>query len=169
MEGVPGFAYLSDNVTPAGGEDVARTWMGSLTWEQVRSYPAVVEAPESALGSIVRAPDGSSAGAVSVSVYTPGHIVLDVDASRTSLLAVAESYYPGWNATLDGRPVPILRTNYLSQGIVVPVGKHVVEMKYEPASFRNGVILSGVGLLGLLGLFVWWRRGVRTHRVKASA
>ncbi len=168
MEGVPGFAYLSDNVTPVPGEDAARTWMGSLTWEQVRAYSAVVEAPQSALGSIVRAPDGSSPGAVSVSDYTPGHIVLDVDASRTSLLAVSESYYPGWNATLDGRPTPILRTNYLSQGILVPAGKHTIEMKYEPASFRNGVILSGAGLLGLLGLFVWWRRGVRAARVKVS-
>ena len=169
MEGVPGFAYLSDNVTPVEGEDAARTWMGSLTWEQVRSYPAVVEAPASALGGIARAPDGSSPGAVSVPDYTPGHIVLNVDASRTSLLAVAESYYPGWNATLDGRPIPILRANYLSQGVVVPAGKHVIEMKYEPASFRNGVILSVAGLFGLLGLFVWWRRGVRTHRAKASA
>jgi hypothetical protein len=164
MEGVPGFAYLSDNVTPVPDEDAARTWMSGLTWDQVRSYPALVEAPESALTGIARAQDGSSPGAVSVPDYTPGHIVLNVDASRPSLLVVAESYYPGWDATLDGRPVPILRANYLSQGIVVPVGKHTVEMKYEPASFRNGLILSAAGLLGLLGLFIWWRRGLRTSR-----
>jgi uncharacterized membrane protein YfhO len=95
---------------------------------------------------------------VSVPDYTPGHIVLDVDANRTALLVVAESFYPGWDATLDGRPIPILRTNYLSQGIIVPEGKHTIEMKYEPASFNIGASLSGVGLVGLLALGIWARR-----------
>jgi Bacterial membrane protein YfhO len=168
MEGVPGFAYLSDYVDAVPSEDAARSWMKGLTWEQVRAYPAVVEAPESALHDVVRAQDGTSPGGVFVPEYTPGHIVLNVDASRTALLVVAESYYPGWNATLDGRPIPILRTNYLSQGIVVPAGKHTVEMKYEPASFSTGAILSAAGLAGLLGLALWAMRG-RKPTVHAEA
>ncbi|MEO5952197.1 MAG: YfhO family protein, partial [Chloroflexia bacterium] len=106
--------------------------------------------------------DGSSPGAASVDEYTPGYIRLTTDGTRSALLVVSESFYPGWHATLDGQPVEILRTNYLSQGVVVPAGKHTIEMKYEPDSFRNGALLSFTGLLGLVGLLVWSRRRVTT-------
>ena len=157
MEGVPGFAYLTDNVQTVPDEAAARAWMGHLTWEQVRAYPVLVEARPGAISGIQRAPDGSSPGSVAVPEYTPGHILLNVEAQRPSLVVVAESYYPGWHATVDGQPVEIVRANYLSQGIVVPEGKHTIEMKYEPDSFRNGMLLSLVGLLGLGGLIIWWR------------
>jgi uncharacterized membrane protein YfhO len=45
--------------------------------------------------------------------------------------------------------------------MIVPEGNHTVELKYEPESFRNGLILSVVGLLGLASLLIWWRRGNR--------
>ena len=157
-EGVPGFAYLSDNVEAVPDDTVARERLGAITWEQTRAYAALVEGPPGTVAGIRRAPDGSSPGSVAVSEYSPGHIRLDVDAQRPSLLVVSESYYPGWRATLDNQPVEILRANYLSQGIVVPAGKHTIEMKYEPNSFRNGVIISLVGLMGLLALIVWARR-----------
>ncbi len=161
IEGVPGFTYLSDYVEAVPGEAEARKWVQNLTWEKVRAYPAVVEAPASALANIARSTDGTSPGSTDVVAYTPGHIVIETDAQRPALLVVAESYYPGWHATLDGQPVETLRANYISQGVVVPAGKHTVEMKYEPDSFRNGALLSVAGLLGLGGLIVWWRRGAR--------
>ncbi|MGA7730731.1 MAG: YfhO family protein [Chloroflexia bacterium] len=160
-EGVPGFAYLSDNVEAVPDDVVAREWMGNLTWEQTRAYAALVEASPAVIAGIQRAPDGSSPGSVSVLEYTPGHIRLEVDAHRPSLLVVSESHYPGWHASMDNQPVEILHTNYLSQGIVVPAGKHAIVMKYEPDSFRNGAILSLVGLAGLAGLLIWSRRSSR--------
>jgi uncharacterized membrane protein YfhO len=81
-----------------------------------------------------------------------------VDVTRPSLLVVAESYYPGWRATVDGQPAPILRANYLSQGLVMPQGKHIVQVSYEPDSFKYGALISLVGLVGLLGLVGWARR-----------
>ena len=160
-EGVPGFAYLSDAVTAVPSERDAYAWMEKLTWTQMRSYSAMVEAPATAVSSIAHDPQGTSPGSVNVSEYTPGHIVLSVDALRAGLAVVAESYYPGWQATVDGQPVQILRTNYISQGIVVPEGKHTIEMKYEPDSFRNGAFLSLAGVVGLAGLIFWWRKGKR--------
>ncbi len=160
-EGVPGFAYLSDSVTALPSEKEAHAWMGRLTWTQMRSYSAMVEAPAAAVSSIVHDPLGTSPGSVNVTEYTPGHIVLSVDASRAGLAVVAESYYPGWHASVDGQPAQILRTNYISQGVVVPEGKHTIEMKYEPDSFRNGAFLSLAGVAGLAGLVFWWRKGKR--------
>ncbi|MEO8288880.1 MAG: YfhO family protein [Chloroflexota bacterium] len=163
-QGVPGFAYLSDYVTPVPGEPEAQAWMKALTWGQMRGYEAMVEAPADAVASIQHAADKSSPGAVAVSDYTPGHVRLEVDAARPSLLVVAESYYPGWHATMDGQPTVTLRANYLSQGVVVPQGKHTIELKYEPDSFKYGTIVSLFGLLGLCGLGVWAR--FRRNRAK---
>lgn len=167
-EGVPGFAYLSDNITTEPDEASARNWMSTTTWTQTRAYASMIEAPLDAISTIQPSSDGSSPGAVSVDEYTPGHIRLTANAQRPSLLVVSESYYPGWHATLDGQPVQILRANYLSQGIVVPAGQHTIEMKYEPDSFRNGALLSVAGLLGLAGLFIWARRKP-TQKATASA
>ncbi|MGA7730732.1 MAG: YfhO family protein [Chloroflexia bacterium] len=161
VEGVPGFTYLSDNVEAVPGEAEAANWIQGMTWEKIRAYPAVVEASASSISGITRDPAGTSPGNVAVTTYIPGHIVLQTDADRPALLVVAESYYPGWHAAMDNQPVEILRTNYISQGIVVPAGKHTIEMKYEPDSFRDGMLLSIAGILGLVGLLAWWRWGPR--------
>jgi hypothetical protein len=163
-EGVPGFAYLSDRVQAVGSEQAAAAWMRNATWDQIRTYAALVEAPAAAVASIQPDPMGSSPGNVAVPEYTPGHIRIQATAARPALLAVAESLAPGWQATLDGQPVDILRTNYLSQGVVVPAGQHTVEFQYQPVWLTYGGPLSLLGGLGLLGLAlgpVWWRRRQR--------
>ncbi|MEO5953790.1 MAG: YfhO family protein, partial [Chloroflexia bacterium] len=169
IQDVPGFTYLSNHVVAVAGEPEVAHWLEDMTWAKIRSYPAVVEAPVSAISDITTATSGSSPGNTNVTDYTSGHIVIKTDAQRSALLVVSESYYPGWHATLDGQPVEILRTNYRSQGVVVPAGKHTIEMKYEPDSFRNGVLLSVAGLVGLGGLFVWSRRKPRPQAVETAA
>ncbi len=157
-QGVPGFAYLSDNVWAVPDEAGAKHWTLNLTWDKMRNYAAMVEAPDSTIAGMEHAkytPGSSQPGSVTVAEYTPGHIVLDVDAARPSLLVVAESYYPGWRATIDGRSATILRANYLSQGLVMQQGKHTVEFSYEPDSFRYGVLISLVGLASLVALVGW--------------
>jgi hypothetical protein len=153
-EGVPGFAYLSDYVWAVPDEAGAEHWLQNVTWEKAKGYAAAVEAPERRVEGIQRAPDGSSPGNTAVREYTPGHVVVEVDAKRPALLVVAESYYPGWKATLDDAPVDILRANYLSQGVIVPEGTHRIELRYEPDSFRYGAIVSVLILLGIVGLGV---------------
>jgi hypothetical protein len=175
IEGVPGFTYLSDNVQVVPGEAAAHAWMQGLTWAQVRSYSAIVEAPPDALAAVHHDPAGTSPGNVQVEEYNSGHIKLKTNALRPALLVVAESWYPGWRATLDGQPVQVLRANYLSQGAVVPTGSHLVELEYSPDSFRYGQMISLGALLVLAFLVVWVRRDTnvsadaRLHQVPVGA
>ena len=53
-----------------------------------------------------------------------------------------------------GQFVPILRTNHAIRGVVAPAGRGRLEFRYEPASFTWGLRLCGLGVVGLLGLFV---------------
>jgi hypothetical protein len=158
MEGVPGFTYLSDNLYVADGEPAARAWMQAVTWEQVRAYMVLVEAPPAAVAAIQHDPAGTSPGTVAVQAYTPGAIRLQTTAARPALLVVAETLAPGWRATLDGQAVPIWRANYLSQGVVVPAGPHTVELHYRPDSVLIGAAISGLALVIGLGLIVITRR-----------
>jgi hypothetical protein len=153
-EGVPGFAYLSDNVQVAAGEPAARAWAHRLTWEQTRRYPAMVEAPPTAVEAIRPDPAHTSPGKADITIYTPGHIRLQISASRPALLVVAESWYPGWRATLDGKPVDLLRANYLSQGVVVPAGEHTVDLHYVPDTVTNGAWISALAALAIALLFL---------------
>lgn len=85
----------------------------------------------------------------------PEEVQVRVQAVRPALLVFAEAYFPGWTATLDGRPVDLLRVNYLFQGVEVPAGDHEVVFKYEPGSLRLGLMASGVSVgLWALGLGV---------------
>jgi uncharacterized membrane protein YfhO len=56
-------------------------------------------------------------------------------------------YYPGWRAYVDGVETPILRTNYLFRGVVVPGGRHVVRFAYLPSSVIAGAAVSALALL----------------------
>lgn len=173
IEGVPGFAYLSDNVQAVAGEKAAEDWMKGLTWTQVRTYAALVEAPVDELASVHKDPAGSSPGGVQVLDYTPGHIRLESKAVRSALLVVAESWYPGWQVTIDGQPAKLLRANYLSQGVLVPQGTHTVEMEYRPDAFVYGAAISAVSSLGFVGLLLWgwrpWVSVVRRRKVSVPA
>jgi uncharacterized membrane protein YfhO len=87
----------------------------------------------------------------------PGRLVLDVSSGADGLLVVSQPHYPGWRAQLDGQPVPILRVDYLLQGISVPAGAHRVELSYRlspwPVSLSLVVLASCIG-----GLLLTYRR-----------
>lgn len=77
---------------------------------------------------------------------------IDVTTDAPSVVLVRNSYDPNWRATVDGRPAPVLAADYVAQGVPVPAGTHVVELRYEDRTIGLGLLLSGVSLAALLGL-----------------
>ncbi len=68
------------------------------------------------------------------------------------MLVLTDVHYPGWKARVDGRSVPLERVNYLLKGVPLAAGDHSVELRYEPASWRAGWIVSLLGCLILVAL-----------------
>jgi len=88
--------------------------------------------------------------------YGIQHLKIETIATGNNLLFLSETYYPeGWKAYLDGTEIPIYRANYLFRAVRIPPGKHVLEMKYESASFKLGQMLSIITNIVLLGGFVF--------------
>jgi uncharacterized membrane protein YfhO len=84
---------------------------------------------------------------------------VSVDAPMGAWLVVADTWYPGWQAELDGVGVEIYKANYLFRAVYIPPGEHSVQFIYQPASFYLGSALSGLGLLVVIALgWVWLRR-----------
>jgi len=77
----------------------------------------------------------------------PGRLEIHVQCDSPQLLVVAERYHPGWQARVDGRAAPVHRVNGDFLGCVVSPGQRRVELAFHPASFRNGLIVSAIGLL----------------------
>ncbi|MCD6290963.1 MAG: YfhO family protein [Anaerolineae bacterium] len=105
-------------------------------------------------------------GKARIIVDRPEEVVVEANLTAAGYLVLNDTYYPGWHATVDGYPVPILRANFLFRAVALSPGEHVVTFRYVPETFRKGWALSVVGvtctaLLGLLG--VW-----RTRRGKGS-
>ena len=81
---------------------------------------------------------------------------------QPALLVVADIYWPGWQATVDGAERPIYRTDYLFRGVVVDAGDHVVRFVYRPWSQRLGTTVTTVTLVALVVA------GIRGRRRRAT-
>jgi len=83
---------------------------------------------------------------VTASTPAPERFQIDATATAPGLLVVGQNWFPGWEATVDGAPMPVLRVDYTFQGIALGAGRHAVTLAYRPRSFRLGVAVSAVAL-----------------------
>src|SRR5215471_2921272 len=45
---------------------------------------------------------------------------------QPSFLVLGDFYFPGWTAFVNGRQAPIMRTNYVQRGVLLPAGQNFV-------------------------------------------
>ncbi len=76
-----------------------------------------------------------TSGTVSDIVSRPNFYSLTAAATSSGLLVMANAYDPGWTAAVDGRPIPVYRTDGGLQSIVFPGGTHRVVFTYQPPYF----------------------------------
>jgi hypothetical protein len=64
-----------------------------------------------------------------------------------AFFVVADSWFPGWHATVDGRPAEIYPTDGFLRGVMIDgAGDHAVEMTFTPPGFAIGLAGTGIGL-----------------------
>jgi hypothetical protein len=95
---------------------------------------------------------------------------LDVVNHERRMLVLAETFHPGWQVRVDGRQVPVVRTNLALLGASVPAGHHRIDVRFVPTHFVLGKTLSLASLSLLLGCALWlalrgcpWRVALRNR------
>ena len=75
------------------------------------------------------------------------------------LLVFTIPYDDAWAVLLDGKPAETVMVQDCLMAIAVTEGSHTVELRYTPAGFVPGAVISGAAILVLAGLFfLLWRR-----------
>jgi hypothetical protein len=77
-----------------------------------------------------------------------GSVSIAAQMGCRGMVVIADTWYPGWYATVDGRPATIYRPYAALRGVVVEKGSHTVALRYRPRSAMLGAIMTAAGILG---------------------
>ncbi len=92
--------------------------------------------------------------------YDSDFISYAVDAKKEELAVFSEIYYPkGWQVTIDGEPVEMLRVNYALRALVILEGVHTVEFRFDPPSIKatDAIAYAALIIMLLTALFLVYR------------
>jgi hypothetical protein len=87
--------------------------------------------------------------------YEPEEVAIDAVVASSALLVLTDTFYPGWRATVNGAPAPILRADHAFRGVRLEPGRHQVTFRYAPGSVRVGVAITLAAALITLGCLAW--------------
>lgn len=80
----------------------------------------------------------SGTGTIHLVEHNPKHLKYESQSSADGLVVFSEIYYPGWEATIDGKPAQVLRADYILRALEIPSGKHTIEFTFRPKAFFVG-------------------------------
>jgi hypothetical protein len=162
-----GRAWLVSGILAADDAQAMETILGGVTPFRRPFNPREVALVEPRVASTLpqHQPWGK-AGVVGAQRFSADHWEFAVDATHPALLVLSQMDYPGWQARVDGKSVPVLRANYAFQAIAVPSGRSTVDLRFRPRSLQLGATLSALGLLVVAACigWPWWARR-RARRV----
>ncbi len=125
-------------VTPSQGEEQSFALFLDAEFDPRR---AVILEGDDAAVAVTPLPLGAD-DEVRILDQSPERVALQVRAASDGVLVAAETFFPGWVATVDGEPVEIRRANYAFRSIPIEAGEHAVEFRYCPWSFVLGCAVS---------------------------
>lgn len=96
---------------------------------------------------------------------TANSVTLQATAVQPRFLVFSDTYYPGWQAAIDGEPTEIYQTNVALRGLVVPPGSHTITMNFRPTTFFAGTALS----LGTAFILLLWSGVNRTAGLRQKS
>ncbi len=100
-------------------------------------------------------PAKDSSATVQLAKYGLNNISYRSKNSQAGFAVFSDIYYPKeWTAYIDGKEVPIIRTNYVLRGLKIPAGEHSIDFKFESESIKKGGIVAMLSSFILFGLAI---------------
>jgi len=140
-------AYAVGGARVADGDSAARTLLD----------PGFDPAHEIVLPSGAAAPaEATFTGTARIVAREADRVALETELGGNGYVVLVDAWDPAWQARLDGRPVELLRANVAFRAVAVPAGRHLIEMRYRPATLPWGLGITGVAVIA--GIAVAGRR-----------
>jgi hypothetical protein len=137
--------------------------MGSFNPKDVMFFD---KKPEGMLATSEDAIDSTES--VNVTKYENESVEIKTSSSKARLLFMSDVWYPSWEATIDGKPLPIYKADWAFRALAVPAGQHTIVMTYKDSRFENGRMISlATNIIAILGLVIGV--GTTMKRKKPSA
>ncbi len=104
----------------------------------------------------------SATGQIDLVSWRPARRVLHASSSQGGRFVLRENIFPGWEASIDGKPSHIEPWSGIFQSVEVPPGEHSIEFRYHSPALRRGAYISGAAFL-LLIAFIFASRKRRNN------
>jgi hypothetical protein len=99
-------------------------------------------------------PTAEVSGTATITTDLPERVVVETDTQAAAYLVLADTFDPGWSATVDGNPA-VIRPAYVAfRAVALPPGSHTVVFTYCPAGFRLGLGISVCGAIPAILLLI---------------
>ena len=103
-----------------------------------------------------------------ITEYTAHNVKIKVNAVSDGLLVLADTYYPAWKATVDGKPAEIIPTDHLFRGVAVPEGEHEVVFYYNKKMFHIGSLISLLSIVVMISIIIGNLMWVKHHSAECG-
>ncbi len=100
------------------------------------------------------APGPGSTGTIQLSSFSPENVSGTVDASAPGCVVVGRTYFPAWQASVDGNPARLLVANARDLAVVIPGGKHSFEIHWDRTPFHRGVAAQAAAFVLLVAVAI---------------
>ncbi len=88
--------------------------------------------------------------------YQLNKVTIKVSSHQDGFLVLSDTYYPGWQAYIDGQKSQIYRANYTFRAIALPVGKHDIVFVYRPFCFILGSVITITTIFCIISGYSWF-------------
>jgi hypothetical protein len=104
-------------------------------------------------------------GDVQLVSYAPSAVELRTRSAGSSFLVVGDAWYPGWEASIDGRPARLYIADVTFRGLALPAGDHRIAMRFVPRILYRSALLSLAAFLAVAVAIGFRRKPGRAARI----
>jgi len=149
--------HESIQVSPDESRDYVRAHAAELRERVVLTEPA----PQA------DAPPLAAPGTVEITSYEHTRVDLRATMPAAGFVVLADIYYPGWEARVNGAPAHIYRANHAFRAVWLPAGEHEIEFRFHLPGLRTGAVISLIGGIAICGLIIAGLAQSRAARLRS--
>jgi hypothetical protein len=143
-----GVAFILESAGVAGPKGT--TLVGRLGDEDLYHVPGSYAATVTPLQADGSLPSETAVGVpVPVTHPDPARWTMVTDVNTPQVLRLRLTDVPGWDASLDGKPLALESFGGVMLQARIPPGRHQVVLHYWPTTFTVGIVLCVIGAVGL--------------------